>query len=308
MAEWLILLLLVPAIVVPVVLLVGFAGCNQVFEIRDTTNQPPVIDEAVGVSGTIIHLIWHFDGSERNFELQRTNPDGTTISFENLSALLFDDIGLTPDTTYSYQVRNLSPSNTQNWSNPVTANTLPFANTFSQPLTGPGTNDGKEWQGFTLVQRIESARLSTSGTQRVILTLVAGSDVPATIDAIYISQPDPTAAMSDPRTYQPAADLTAVSTSRFQVPPSGHDVEHPVILTLAPVNYALDHAQALLIAVDFTAPPAATESWVRFADVTNPGEVIAYYFQGAEASRRPRSANYTPVDNRIYFITNIDVK
>jgi hypothetical protein len=308
MAEWLILLLLVPAIVVPVVLLVGFAGCNQVFGLDPTVLPPPVIDDARGVSGTIIHLIWHWDGSERNFELLRTNPDGTTTSFSNISTLFFDDIGLTPDTSYDYQVHNLSPSNNQDLSNKVTGRTLPFANTFNQPLTGPGTNDGKEWQGFTLVQRIEPARLSTSGTQQVILTLVAGSDFAATIDAIYISQPDPTAATTDPRTYQPAADLTAVSTSRFQVPPSGQDVEHPVILTLSPVNYALDHTQPLLIAVDFTAPPAATESWVRFADVTNPGEVIAYYIQGAEASHRPRSANYTPVDNRIYFITNIDVK
>jgi hypothetical protein len=31
MTEWLILLLLVPAIVVPVVLLVGFAGCDRFF-------------------------------------------------------------------------------------------------------------------------------------------------------------------------------------------------------------------------------------------------------------------------------------
>ena len=67
MAEWLILLLLVPAIVVPVVLLVGFAGCNQVFGLKETVNFPPVIDEARGVSGTIIHLIWHFDGGERKF-------------------------------------------------------------------------------------------------------------------------------------------------------------------------------------------------------------------------------------------------
>jgi hypothetical protein len=37
MSEWLILLLIVPAVVVPVVLLVGFAGCNQVFGLDPTT-------------------------------------------------------------------------------------------------------------------------------------------------------------------------------------------------------------------------------------------------------------------------------
>jgi hypothetical protein len=39
MAEWLILLLLVPAIVVPVVLLVGFAGCDRLFGLE--TVHPP---------------------------------------------------------------------------------------------------------------------------------------------------------------------------------------------------------------------------------------------------------------------------
>ena len=39
MAEWLILLLLVPAVVVPVVLLVGFAGCDRVFGFE--TVHPP---------------------------------------------------------------------------------------------------------------------------------------------------------------------------------------------------------------------------------------------------------------------------
>ena len=38
MAEWLILLLLVPAIVVPVVMLVGFAGCQVLFPVDDPPN------------------------------------------------------------------------------------------------------------------------------------------------------------------------------------------------------------------------------------------------------------------------------
>ena len=57
MAEWLILLLLIPAIVVPVVLLVGFAGCDrllELWELTPTTSQPPVIKSAEGA--TLFHL------------------------------------------------------------------------------------------------------------------------------------------------------------------------------------------------------------------------------------------------------------
>jgi hypothetical protein len=250
MAEWLLLLLLVPAIVVPVVLLVGFAGCDRVFGIQSfpppPPPPPPILVSAEGKSGSIIHLIWTWTGDPQTlqaFHFVRTNPDGTEKPFDApTSPFETDDMGLQPATTYGYRVQAvLNDGSGTDFSPappapPLPGTTLPFANTFNQPLTGPGTNDGKEWQGFTLVQRIEPTRLSTSGTQ-IIITLVAGSDFSATVDRIYISQPDPTAAMTDPRTYQPAADLTAVSTSRFQVPPSGHDPDHPAILILSPVNY-----------------------------------------------------------------------
>jgi hypothetical protein len=322
MAEWLLLLLLVPAIVVPVVLLVGFAGCNQVFGIQSTTVAPfpPILVSAEGTSGSIIHLTWTWTGDPqtlKTFHFVRTNPDGTETPFDanpSTSPFATDDMSLQPATTYGYRVQAvLNDGSSTDFSPappapPLPATTLPFTNTFHQTLTGPGTDNGIDWQGLTLVQRIDPGRLSTSGTQQVILTLVAGSDVSAAIDRIYISRPDPTAAMTDPLTYQPdAADLKPVATSPFPVPPSGHDADHPVVLTLSPANYALDHTKALLIAVDFTAPPGATESWIRFANV-NPGEGTAYYIQGAEASNMTRSANYNRIDNRIYFIANIDVK
>ena len=59
MTEWLILLLLVPAVVVPVVLLVGFAGCDGVFGLEHIYTPPPVpvvpmIVSAMGTSGTVM--------------------------------------------------------------------------------------------------------------------------------------------------------------------------------------------------------------------------------------------------------------
>ena len=55
MGEWLILSLLVPAIVVPVVLLAGFAGCS--FDPRGALPQL-VIESAVGKSvSTLTHFV-----------------------------------------------------------------------------------------------------------------------------------------------------------------------------------------------------------------------------------------------------------
>jgi hypothetical protein len=53
MGEWLILLVLVPAIVVPVVLLAGFAGCDKVWGLPHIADQPVLlIEHAVGISGS----------------------------------------------------------------------------------------------------------------------------------------------------------------------------------------------------------------------------------------------------------------
>jgi hypothetical protein len=69
-------------------------------------------------------------------------------------------------------------------------------------------SDGN-WQGWTLVQRIEPARLTRSGTQ-VRITLQASSAAGATgasIDRIYISQPS-SAPGAHP--YDSAADLAKI--------------------------------------------------------------------------------------------------
>jgi hypothetical protein len=60
MAEWLILLLLFPAIVVPAVLLVGFAGCDDSGDVFDPGPGAdiPVIESAVAESLSAIVLIW----------------------------------------------------------------------------------------------------------------------------------------------------------------------------------------------------------------------------------------------------------
>src|ERR1700686_226505 len=97
MAEWLILLLLVPADVVPVVLLVGFAGCDQVFGLETVVIPPPVpvvpvIVSAVGKSGTVITLTWTYSGSAAEFEFERMKlPERTRETFPAAASPPDDD-------------------------------------------------------------------------------------------------------------------------------------------------------------------------------------------------------------------------
>src|SRR5262249_35753763 len=150
--EWFILLVLVTAIVVPVALLIGFAGCDRVFGITDiTAGGPPIIDSATGKDGTTITLMWHSGAVPQNFQFERTDPNGNITNFDAPSPPApLDDTGLDPATSYRYRVHGVfSNGDTSDWSAFVTGTTLPFASTYSKQLTSPGIG----WQGYTLVQR-----------------------------------------------------------------------------------------------------------------------------------------------------------
>jgi hypothetical protein len=74
MAEWLTLLLLIPAIMVPVALLVGFAGCDRVFGLTDVPIMSAMIDSATGKDGTTITLIWHSVGIRKATSSSEPTP------------------------------------------------------------------------------------------------------------------------------------------------------------------------------------------------------------------------------------------
>ena len=86
MVEWLILLVLVPAVVVPVVMLVGFAGCHVAFGLDDDlTPLPPVprIAAAEGASISSIALTILYEPDVQGFEFERKQlPEQTLESFQ----------------------------------------------------------------------------------------------------------------------------------------------------------------------------------------------------------------------------------
>jgi hypothetical protein len=300
--SWLNLFLLVPAVIVPVMLLVGFAGCDRVFGLTDVNLAPPIIDSAIGKDGTTITLTWHSDGAPQHYQFERTDPDDNITNFDAPSpAAPFDDTGLLPAASYRYRVREiLSSGDANDWSAPVTGTTLPFASTYAKALTDPYPG----WQGYTLVQRIEAAQLGVTGAH-VRITVQAAAATDASVERIYISQRDSTG-----KPYDSAADLTLVydSAANQQQPflvPAGTTRSLPI------VAYTINKFQALIIAVDFSPSPA---SGAEFAPSVPMSEASAYFFaSGTEASVRTRSPSYTfigdtaAMTSAVVFITNIEV-
>ena len=151
--EWLVLLVLVPATIVPIVLLFGFAGCigdlarpcegdvdcpagtrcvdgscvqaapGGVAEI------PPSAPEALvanGRSDSEIELSWTTDDlTVTSFEVQRAEEDGDFAPIADPAAQTFRDLGLAEGTTYLYQVRAFDGQEFSEPSDQTSATTFP---------------------------------------------------------------------------------------------------------------------------------------------------------------------------------------
>jgi hypothetical protein len=290
------LLLLVPAVIVPVVLLVGFAGCDRVWGLTPIPSVGPMIDSATGKDATTITLIYNSGGTLQSYQFERTDPGGNVANFDAPApAVPFDDTGLAPATSYNYRVRGIDTSgDPTDWSAPVTGTTLAFTSTYAKTLTDPAPG----WEGYTVVQRIEATHLGATGPH-VRISVQASSASDASIDRVYISQAD-----SAGKAYDSAADLTLVydSAANQQQPfvvPAGATKSLPI------VAYTINRVQALLIAVDFSPTPA---SGVEYTPSVPSSEAVAYFLltPTGEAAVRARSPNYAQ-NSAVLFITNIEV-
>ena len=104
MAEWLILLLLVPAIVGPAVLLLGFVGCS--FDHGKLASPTPVIQSAVAKTDSIITLTWTYDDPALDHAyFERADLTNLTVGFFDANSSPWDDPGLPRGTRFRYRFK-----------------------------------------------------------------------------------------------------------------------------------------------------------------------------------------------------------
>ncbi len=294
MAEWVALLVLVPAIVIPVVLLFGFAGCFS----KPHFEPDPTIISATGSSLSSVLLDWNGFGAVDRFKIEvHAHPNNAPVPpVHEVMASPFDVPNLAPG-LYRFRVRTVfTDGDESSWSSPVDG--APLTTGFDT-AGDPGPPVDQPAQGFCVVQRIEPGRLNVAGgAVRIILRGPAVGA--ASIDRIYISQP---ALTGDP--YDSAADVKAV----FDVgsPPTMAPlfVEAMTELPLPVIEYGISDSQPLLIAFDFT-PSFPTV--IRFLPVP-PTDAVAYFQPGAAEAGIPggnRSPGYASA-NGICLITRIEV-
>ena len=148
MAEWLLLVLLVPAIVAPVVLLFGFAGCG--FTGRAVALPVPIINSANGKSRSVIALNWIIDVAASEIEFERRlvtpmGPMGPPVTFRKTGSpnTQDDDENLESGTTYEYKARAVfGGGDTSEQSAPVRGATLAGVTFDSAGAGGTGSGAG----------------------------------------------------------------------------------------------------------------------------------------------------------------------
>jgi hypothetical protein len=283
--EWLLLAVLIPAIVIPVVLLFGFAGCQLVFPL-DFTPLAPINLVAVP-RRTSITLTWEDQHSNAisTYRVERTAGQSPPVLLD-ATTTTFEDPGLAEATNHTYRVLTVHPDGESPFSIPVTVATTTFEPAFTETLG----SDGAGLAGDCRIQRIEPARLFKGGSE-IRITIASGAG-PLVIDRIFISQ---VANQGD--LYDAAADLTLVATN-LSLPAN-------TVLTLPPVLYALDRLQALLIAVDFNAAPG-TGNVRRRTNVPVEEATLFGRNNTAQAALADRTPDFTAND-QIILVTDIEV-
>jgi hypothetical protein len=298
--EWLILLLVVPAILGPVVLLGGFAGCG--FEVWVPGSPPSVATnlEAVGVSTTAIELTW-VDGNMDpvTFQVERsgdgetfapTGAPGSTPSFVDTVA---------EGAAYFYRVRTTFTDHPDLSALSEEVRGSAFGATFTATLT----TDQSGLAGWCLVQRIEPAALSRSGTRLRIF--VRGSSVAALgLARITVSEAAAPGAGD-------LFDSVGVPTT-VALPPT---VPAGTVYMTPTIDYVLDRDRPLLVA--FEVGTAAGN--VRYAPPVSQSQASLYFKAGsatapvAEALTSDRSG-YTlavppgsPGTSTVYLVERIEV-
>lgn len=247
--DWLLLLLLIPAVIVPVVLLYGFAGCAAVYGLH--TVYPPTAPKNLTAApsasvdaGSSVTLAWeNTDGTEAQIERAMDGGDFTPLPDPSdptkvlvVNGESFTDTGLTPGATFIYQVRtNKNGDTSDDATNAVAVTT--FKTAFYVPINDVvASTDQPGDIGYTVVQILANTLLQASGTL-VNLTLRGPTGGLLTLDKVFISN---VAATGDPFDSDvppvPVTSNLALNNATLAITPAG--------------TFFLDQSKPLLVAYD----------------------------------------------------------
>ena len=305
MTDWLILVLLVPAIVVPVVLLLGFAGCDALFGL-DPLQYVPEIVEAEATSIDTITLTWTYGGSPPDhFLFERTrlpdpnkpppspaDPEYLPQTFSAASSP-HPDSGRERATTYTYRVQAVfSDGDTSPWSNPVNGTTISYVAILEATQDG---NFGNVNTNTVKCEIVPADLIPTSFIPvRMWITLGQRPSAPEniTFSKVYVGHK---AAAGD------SWDAVSLKQVLFGGGPS---------IDLAPgdtrrsdeIAFAWDGTSALIVSMYFAGGPSSDHLSARTSGSSN-----SYLKAGADEAAAADATGYTSFPGYLSGVMKIEV-
>ena len=291
--DWLLLVLLLPAIVVPVVLLFAFAGCTYTRLWAEAFRR----SSATPLDASTVEILWT-DGNgvpaaskvERIKGMdQPSAPIPVTSSPLPGQPHRFVDTLLQGGTHYSYRVRAIitSDGGISGWSAPAPVET--WSRVFTSSLEQGGVNESVA--GHCIVQRVSPSSLAHGGNL-IAVTLRGATDAELAVSRVTISN---AALVGDD--YDSAANPVDITTSLVTVSQGS-------TLPLQPATFNVNVNEALLIAFD--------------VDTLGNGRVVRGVAHTAYIKAPPPGANiseagtqnragFAEQPNELWFINAIDV-
>lgn len=310
--EWFILIVVLPLILIPIVLLGGFAGCGELLPSSTDPVKPPADPTNLrgkALNPTSIELEWDDNSAgSAKFEIDRetlgANPKKETLpGLQKATPPPFIDASVAPSTTYVYVVRAKDPATglpANNPTNSVTIATPPdvslppppplpiWQTAYDTPLT---TNDA-DLKNNTLVQRLTAL---TAGGEQVRLTLRGTTTIGLAIDRLYVGD------IGAPEPGNPIPDeWDSLSATLRELRPGGVYIPAGKPVTIDPVNFHVDMATGLAFAFDLNAALGQTKK----ANVA--GQKAFHKAAALEANVANRTAGYTQL-NGVYVVEKVEV-
>lgn len=310
--DWLILCVLVPAVILPAVLLWGFAGCYNPRELAPSTT--PINLTAIPLNLSEILVSWENTSPiVYRFQVFRAKEGEAFAMIQDQAYVanpiqtFHDSIGLEEGNTYLYQVNSYYNDSFSEPSAPAIAYFF-FRSAFSTTLATPQP----AVHGFCLVQKLGKDLFTTdpfspiSGKQ-VRITVRGAPGGPLTIDRVYISRVAPSGDPYDPLNAGPPDQPPVPGRLTKVVDRSLGDP--PVVLAagesriLGPVDFDFDHTQDLLIAFDINGT-AGQDNVVRNGQVVG---AVSYAKAAIEAAAPDRTAGYLEGPDNVYLVEKLEV-
>jgi hypothetical protein len=285
--EWVALVLLVPAILIPVVLLFGFAGCGAFLS---TGAAIPAITSATPLDPQTVDVRWTDTNTVPvSFEVERRKGSEAPGEPIAVAASPLLDGALEAATEYTYRVRaiRLSDGDVSPWSGEATIQT--WSRAFSAGLEQNGSNASVT--GDCIVQRLVPGTVG-SHINLISITVRAATNGDLALSRVTISRP----ALAGNEFDSDAAPKDVI--------PSPFTVSAGLAAALPPVEFAVPIAEALLVAFDVGDPGngrfASGVPHTMYIKEAPPGSQIT------EAGAQNR-AGFQTRPNELWFIDAIDV-